>query len=105
MSGAPTTERRATEVAALHADGVAGIDRVLEATRADAQRLAAYIQRTNNPAGWDDDVIVIEPATQRRTEAQRRMYRITKGRHPADWWLLGLAAILAFAGWMGWLTN
>lgn len=102
---APVIERRATEVAALHAEGVAGINRVIEATRADAQRLQAHIERTTNAAGWDDATIVIEPATQRRTDAQRRLYRITKGRHPSDWWLLGLAAILAFAGWMGWLTH
>lgn len=101
----PSTERRATEVAQLHAEGVAGISRVIEAHRADAQRLSAYIARTNNHAGWDSDAIVIEPATQRRTDAQRRLYRITKGRHPADWWLLGLAAVLAFSGWMGWLTH
>lgn len=96
--------RRATEIAAEHARGVAGIQRVIEATRADAQRLAAYIERTHNHAGWTEAAIVIEPATQRRTEAQRRLYRLAQGRHPSDWWLIFLAVILAGAGWMGWLS-
>lgn len=94
----PRPERRATEVAARHAGGVEGITRCIDTLRAEQQRLNAYIQRTNNPAGWDDTVIVIEPTSTRRHAAMHRLQRMRNGRHSSDWWLLALAVVL-IASW------
>lgn len=60
---APTTERRATEVAAQHAEGVAGLDRGIERLKeaiAENERLL----RRPQPAAWD--VIERHPAPTKR---------------------------------------
>ena len=59
----PTTERRATEVAALHAEGVAGLDRAIERVR---QAIEDTERAKRGPLPRVTEVIERHPAPTKR---------------------------------------